>query len=470
MKWLAATMTALAVFASPVAGQEQCQPKETIRACFDRILSAAHARDPNAETTKKPAAPQQLTQTGTSIDDFLPRLAAGLLSAGIDSGVTALTMSVNQYMRGPYTSYLPFTLQLGASLNKPQVFAQLLDSIPEARRPAVKQRMEGEFDELSDPDITAALSLETRYTGRRFEPHARELRRAFAQETAPFAAMTNEMQRLISNDDVFDPSVPACRSGDPWGRAVECIADHRREAVSKKMKDVAEAFRANVVYIENWKRDSGWDLVPDLLNNQPQVTLRVQWRPRETYAGPETITGTFRLEKGIVNFNSARAHCSDRDINRYRDDMFEGTCFSDFVNSERSKWLLKAAIRPFLQVEAIHEKAYEAPFLATDTAQLLLPRATTYMLSGGVGGYLPTTDGQQGTRIDLAGGYQIAEKKSSRTERRAHATLTLTQRLSTSVSLISGLEWSDKGEFKSSETSPLRLRLGARYKFVPAAR
>jgi hypothetical protein len=141
------------------------------------------------------------------------------------------------------------------------------------------------------------------------------------------------------------------------------------------------------------------------------------------------------------------------------------------MESELNRALLRRGLRGFVETRLTRERHFYAPFLESDSATFSVPGTWRVALEGGFGGYLPTSSGEtQGTRLDLGftGEWALTENHVH-SDKRLSASLNLTQRLNQNFSMLSGLVWSDRGEFKGDDVTPVRLRLGVRYKLVPTA-
>lgn len=216
--------------------------------------------------------------------------------------------------------------------------------------------------------------------------------------------------------------------------------------------------------LKQWQEQSGWSQLPDLINNKPQLTLHAAWSPADQAIGPETTQLTAKWEMGFANINATRRYC--RRNNGYIGDKFTDTCFRQHVMSNSSETMREVGLRIFFQLDAKFDKAYEAPYVANDSTTFITPKSTNYTFSAGIGGNIPGSGSVQSARIDLAAGYVSAQEDGARTDGRKWASLTHTQKLWQSSALVSGLEWSDKAEFKNEPTRKLRAKLGIRYKLI----
>lgn len=466
--WGAPLLLAL-VLAPALAGQTpvDCPATETVRSCMD-LLRGVKRSDVtlNAKTAKKPVGEAEAQDVMPSVDDFLPRLAAAALVPGLDEGVSAARLAVNIPLVTEYTGYLPAVVRLGAELHRPEVLKAMLDSVPESRRPAVQRRLEGGLDELSDLELTVGINAESRWLGRRYDPHRRELETVLAPDT-PLPGIVGDLSMFLLGQ-VGTTAEARCKPENDLGAMpLDCVSGVARLQLNSLMRSVVGEEQAYVQGFEAWGKRSGWVHVPDLLNNQPQLSLHAGWRTREDAVGPETFSVRMRYEAGLANLNAVRRYCQRR--GRYTDGRLDQTCFRNFVMGVVNQRLLRLGVRGFVQGEAVRDRSFRAPFVEADTAgRYSLPSAWRLRLTGGVGGFLPTASETQGSRAELGVELEWADKDDpARPARRANASLSVIQRLSDNFSLLSGLVWSDRGEFKEDDVHKVRLNLGVRYKLLP---
>ncbi|MEW5930630.1 MAG: hypothetical protein AB1941_24485 [Gemmatimonadota bacterium] len=425
-----------------------------------------------AATAAKPAGDAETLNEAPTIDDFIPRLSAAALVPGLDEGIASTRLALSRSLDHEYTRYIPAAVRLGVELHKPEVFQPLMDSVREARRSAIRERFEKEFGEFDDIELTGGINLETRWLGRRYEPHRQELEALLpAPAGQAWLDAENQFQLFLSRLQPQSGAAADCASGDPWDRPMECYSDADRAGIEQRLDELFNLELAYPEALETWAKQSGWAHLPDLLNNQPQFNVHASWRTREHDAtGPESFTIRARYEAGLVNLNAVRRFC-ERRRGGYVDGRFDPTCFRNHVTSELNQGLLRLGIRGFLQAEAVRDRSFRAPFLESDSAAFSTPAGWGLKLTGGIGGFLPTGGSVQSSRIDLAFGLGWADRDDpARPARRATANLSLTQRLTSGFSLLSGLVWSDRGEFEDEDVTPVRLKLGVRYKLVPTPR
>lgn len=483
---LAAVAAAAISTVSSVAAQDTgCGPEATIRTCVESRYSARIPGDPKAETASKPAGEANAGNLQPTIDDFIPRLSAALLAPGLDTAL-AIRLTTNQSLNRPSFNYLPWSARLGVELSRPQVYAPILDSIAEARRTGVRERLSKEFTEIDDPEFTLGFNRENRSTGRLYESHIDELAGVLAtlRQGDQIEQRVFELMRSLNNSDLKKDGV--CPTTITETVRLGCLTDEARATVVVKLHALADALVAyTTTRYPQWVEQSGWKYVPDLINNQPQLNLHATYRPRPrqvenalSAAGPASWSIRGRWERGSVNMNEVRNHCRRRNMNLgggaptpgYSDATgFAPDCFAQYLSSEDVRQRLRRGARAFVQMELARENHYEAPFVEADSAHFALPDLWLISTSIGYGRYLGTGDAIQNTRIDVGGEMQWAERDDPlRPSRRGLISVTLTQRLNQNFSMLSGLAWSPTGEFKDDNVQKVRFNLGVRYKLVPA--
>lgn len=135
------------------------------------------------------------------------------------------------------------------------------------------------------------------------------------------------------------------------------------------------------------------------------------------------------------------------------------------MRSEAVQRSLRRGDRIWAALDVAHQAAYEAPFLASDSADLVLPDSWSINASGGYGFYLGVgTEGPQPFRVDLAFAGLWQQSGSVRPAQRYTLNATLTHRLSDQASALAGIIWANKPEFLGEDVRAVRGTLGFRYK------
>jgi hypothetical protein len=442
----------------PSAADAQCDGEMTVLGCYEAMRKAPAVKQATRETEQKPTGDQQATGTATSIHDFLPKAAGAVMVPGLAEDFGGLSFNRNFTLDTEYTLYIPIAVQAGAALRKPQVFQAIIDTLPEDRRPIVKERLEKELDEFDDPELSVALTLETRRFGRRLEKHREELGNVTPPRATNFTNALNALQIAVG------AASPTCTGDNGLAMKMNCYNEAEQESLVQAIEELIAAETDYADKLKQWQEQSGWSQLSDLINNKPQLTLRAAWFPADPAIGPETMQLTAKYEIGFANINATRRYC--RRNGGYTDGKFTDTCFRQHVLSNTSRTMLALGWRLFFQFDAKFDNAYEAPYVTDDNASFSTPSSTNYTFSGGLGGNIPGSGAVQSARIDLAVGYVSAQADGARTDERTWVSLTHTQRLWDKVALLSGLEWSDKAEFKHEPTSKLRAKFGIRYKLI----
>ena len=472
----AAVWAALMLCAAiPGAAQQRLCASDTLTVAQCLNVSRMEAEVPDkaqaakAGTAGKPAGEANLGSLTPTIDDFLPRLSAALIAPGLDTTVAA-RLATNQSLNTELTGYVPLTLRLAAELQRPTVFQPILDSIAETRRQSVRDRFGKEFSEIDAIEFTAGFNVESRSRGRSYESHRDELELVVGNShdaiEATFQALIGRLDASLVKNEPSCLPVPSNLARVKLG----CLTTEGRVIIEKAITDLANAIGAFSTGYQNWAERTGWKYVPDLLNNQPQLSIQGTWRPRPNDAvGPESWSIRGRWERGWINLNAVRAFCMRRPSSPgYVNGRFDPTCFSDYLASERTQRLLRMGLRAFVQAEVTRAHKYDAPFIETDSAKFHLEDTWILAASAGLGGYLPTGTSTQGSRFDVGAELQWAERDDPlRPARKTLLSLSLTQRLNQNFSLLSGIVWSNRDDFGDRNVQRVRLNLGVRYKLVP---
>lgn len=411
-----------------------------------------------------------LPNTGTAIHNFLPRLAAAVLAPGLTDDSTALGLRTNLPLNDGVLIDLGLTLQLEVIARRPALFPPLLDSIPEARRTATRERFERTLEDYDDASIALALNAENRRFGRGLRQHTDELSRLAGAILRPLddevTVRATEYIRLLG-DLVPAQVLPErrtaaeCTGTDALEFRLDCFTPTRRTAIVTAIAALAAASQRASSTAPRALESAGFYRLADLINNQPQLNTRVEYRTRRDVIGPNGVTAQVRLELGLANLNGLRSFC------RRTSSMAAITpgCLRQYVTDRAVLGSLNRGDRFWLSVDLSHEPRYTL-MLPEDTVNIALPGAWQIAPSIGYGTYFgQNTDGSDRGRFDLQLKYVLAERDTRRQDR-AVGTVTLTQRLTDQATSLITVSYANKSEFLDTVDRKLRANLGLSYRLV----
>lgn len=486
MRWSVLGAGAALLLAAPLTAQASrvCEGTETIGRCFDRLggtLPAAEtdtaqttqARSDIREALLKKLTGLSLPASGaeSAVRDFLPRFAAALLLPGLTESPGAFGGRLNLPLHDGVLFDLGMTLQPEVVFHRAEVFARALDSVPEAARAGVRERLEGGLGEFDDVSLGGALNLENRRIGRSFAPH-RETVDALARSIVG-ARFDGRRQRLLDDFQNFvatldastiDPARQDAREcanlTDTDALRVDCLRPASRDALERALapaaRSTADARAAAVAEMER----TGFTRLADLVNNQPQFNVGVTYRSRSEVVGPSEWKAQARFELGFANMNGLRRLCRGAD----GPGSVTADCLARYLRHDGVRRSLNRGDRAWTAVELNHRPRYSLA-LADDGVALALGTATTLGVSGGYGAYFGRVeDGDGRDRLDVQARYDFTRDDALRQDRLV-ATAFYTLRLSDQSAALLGVTWANRPEFVGDDvTRKLRANLGVTYK------
>lgn len=482
----AAALALLAAAAAPLGAQQEapfCLPTERLSECYGRALStgntsaAAAAADTAISATGKllrekttgPSLPS-VAEAASAIQDFLPKLAAALITPAAGEGPQALGLKANLPFNDGILFNWGMTAQLGATFHDPQPFAPLVDSIPAGLRDGARERLAAGLEPYDDVGLRAALNLENRRLGRSLRSHQDVVRSLAREVLQPLASGRRADRRastitefviavrtLVDSAAVLDARrrAPECSLEDRSNVRLDCLAPATRAQVDARIRQigrVSEAWRAAAV---ERIRESGFSRLAQLVNNQPQLSLAAEGRVRRDVVGPDEWRGRGRFEMGFANMNGLRRHCGAQGI--------RAACLQTYTESPAVRRSLARGDRVWAEVDAARRMAWDVR-LPGDSVELSLEEATSFTVAGGYGAYFGNVeDGDNRDRFDLQGRYDLTGDDPLRQDRFV-ATAFYTRRVSGQASAVLGLTWANRPEFLGEVDRKFGAHLGFSYK------
>lgn len=443
--------------APPAGGQETspCPPTATIEACFSGFLAAQTSGAVSELAAEATTGPQVTApETETAIRDFLPRIAAALITPGLQGDQEALSFRFNQGLGFA-------TAQLGVELHKPVLHGPLSDTLAEDARATLA----GGLDDEDDVTFTFALNLENRTIGRRFGPHRNELSDALRQllpqpnNTLELALeQIEDLVPFIAN--AVDPEQarrdPNCRASNAADRPLSCFrgtfADSLRGALRQGASALGALREARREALENL----GIAAFAQLLGNQPQLNVMFGYRTRADVVGPDEWTGSFRFEWGFRDLNWLRRRCGG---------AFTAGCLAAELNNESTRDAIGRAERLVAEVEVVHRPEHDI-HLVDPALTLLAEPSTEVQGSVAYGRYFgDLANGTRRPRVDASVSFEYHLEGAGRNDRLL-AQFSYTHPVSDNLAGVFGLALANKPEFIGDDARRLFGTLGVTYKLV----
>jgi hypothetical protein len=480
--WLIAALAMVWPRDAEAQSSTRCRSTETLEECYTRILDAAttgragavvrsESAEIEREVTKSTVGPQTETEAlSSAVRDFLPPIAAALLTPGLEADRAALTLRANRTF--------PFgTVQLGAEFPEPEIFAPLLQAVPQASRDAVRERLEAELDDQDDVSGSVSLNLENRWFGRSLRSHASYVSDALqallptftSVERAVFDSAHRAVTRAAAaNIDPARAADPRCRATDlgPSERQFDCFRPAFQALINIAYESAVEAMvarQARRLNVLDYLKISALSM---LVNNQPQLNASVDYRYRDDPVGPDEVTASLRLETGWHNMIGLRNRCRRNTNLQAAEDSEFGRCIaSALIHDDRMAEAIGRGQRFTLKID-LHNRAEYDFVLASEGIAVTEDRSLE--LDGGLayGQYFGRlADGTRRPRIDGDVSYKHQVEGELRNDRLV-AKIAFTQPLSDQLGAVFGAVWANKPEFVGEVQRRVSATLGLTYKLV----
>lgn len=491
---------ALVLAAAPAASQGgvvTCSPQRTVQQCYERFrptggVPAADSADADsiaADAERRLQAQptgHDLSAEGplTAIRDFLPRLAAGLLTPATGGDPSSLGFKANLPLNDGVLFDLPVATQLAAVVNDAKPFGMLVDSIPSSLRAAARERIQAGLEPYDDVSLTAAVNVENRTFGRGVRQHLEvldtllmemlesEAETRFDRANQEALRFRQELDQRVRGGgpggvDPARASAAECtigRAGGPRDSGevrFDCFTPAAQAEIEASISRVAEETVAELRRSEQRVRSSGVLWLAQLMNNQPQINGDMEYRTRRDVVGPDEWTGTARVELGFANMNGLRRHCRG---------AIRPACLGTYVNAPAVQGSLARGDRAWAQLDFTGRRPWSVR-IPQDSVDLALGSASSLAVSGGYGAYFGNPeDGDNRDRLDLQAKYDFTRDDPIRQDRLV-STLFYTRRLSDQSSALLGVTYANKPEFLGEVDRKFGANLGLTYKLnrSPAA-
>jgi hypothetical protein len=487
MRALVAALAAIGFAARTLQAQElSCAETETLSACrarLDKVLEQAAGAEAVAtrgtDTVAAVAAAKTvgIGQLGSSlpsaISDFLPTIAGalGLTQTTTENGATSLESN----LRLPIGVGLQ-RLRLRGTLQKPELYQPLQDSLPAATREARVAALEEELDDFDDVRLSLAWNLESATFGRNFDvarPLLTRVLRAKSDEIDRSARRTADqiyLDVLRTSKDGLD-SAQVGRPECNWqlvsvARTVElsCFTAEERLKLTTAMIQSLRATRTAEEQLHRLLTEGGFFRIADLVNNQPQLSVEGQLSLRRDLVGPNDYSVTARYEGGFANFNGLRRYGREK-CAAASDTTISAACLQQYLSDPAAVSAMKRGDRFFVTATYSRRADYSMT-LASDNVNLNIAGTWDFIAGAGYGRYVTFgRTGEELGRIDLTGEYVFHHDDPTR-ENRLVAAGTYTYRLSSTLSVAAGVSYASKPEFIGDVDKKFGANFALRYRLL----
>jgi hypothetical protein len=469
-----------------------CDSTLTIDQCFDHYLAGGTKLTPNSPASASDAqhavnlAAQQASATTanvtarratgatpgsnvSAIRDFLPRAAAAFLRPGLSDDPSALGIALNFPARSQ-----PLSAQLEVAVTKPTLYQPLLDAVPPISLDAATSTLSDRLNDLDDIKSTLSFNVESRRFGRRYRQHADAFSQLASEILGPLEqdisdrglALAVALKGLSAQIEPSRTSAPACRAGtmpnaDIRSVPLSCLAPAQRTLIVSRIQAVATASDVLTRESPRLLENSGFNLLGDLVNNQPQINGELFVHRRREIVGPNEIGGEIRFEVGRHNLNALRGSCGGNAIT--------APCLQQFSQQNSVRRGIARQPRFWGSAEFSVQPSYHVA-LPQYATELRLDRAWKLAPKVGYGMYLGTNTAEPDrARVDAKAEYTFNQDASGRLNRLI-ATLAWTGKLSDQGATVITVVYANKPEFLGQVNRHLSANVGLSYKLVDATK
>lgn len=489
----ATTLLLVALLAAGFGGelraqQGVCEDNDSMDDCSgkvaDRIEAASAGEAAGTEASMEAAEAKVAAKTagttalgpglGSAINDFLPKIAGalGFTPTTTEDGAAAFESN----LRIPIGANTQ-KVRLQVVLHEAEIYEPLRAALPEATREERTAALGRELGDFDDVGLSVAWNFENQSFGRSFESYSSIYSQLLGAESQEFHRRpgiteakrrvrqeTDRAYRVVRNSitaDSLDPNakctfVPLTVGQLPLRCFKPSVRDRLDEVIERSMRatvDVETEFDGLL------ERTGFYDL-PDLVNNQPQLTAQATVNVRQDLAGPNEFSGSLRYEAGFTNMNGLRRACqADRSAAITLD------CLRGYARDPGRQASLQRGDRFFVALSYTRRSDYQVT-LEDDALALDLEGTWGFTGELGFGRYVAfNRDGEQVGRIDLSAMYVHHQDDPDR-ENRFIGSATYTQRINPSLSVAAGVSYASRPEFLEEVQRKVSANFGLRYKLI----
>lgn len=466
-------LAALCVAAArPAAAQERsCTDDMTLGACFTQFRDAAAnkgLKKVERETKAATTGPQTSGDPGTttSINDFLPRFVAALLTPGLDVDSQAIAFHYN-FDRLP--------MRVGIELNEAKLLPALSDSIPAGIRDSSLARLQRDLSDEDDVKFSLAINVERSNLGRSLYPHLPFINEVVSGLVGDADMKnTNVFQDSIVGqlDQMADASLAndsTCKGGqDRW--ALKCFEAESRPELIRLLAAAATETGSEVARRREILANAGLEAIAMLLNNQPQLNFTVTRNLRGDLVGRDEWTVNGRVEIGIDNnLNWLRETCEKKPVPATDASLTKAVrmarCFTNMAATDAARESFQRQRRIWGQIDYKLRDAYELR-LPGDSVLIDQARSSEFKFAVGWGQYFGSVDKiNRRPRLDMEASFAQRLDDALRQDQLV-LKLTFVRPFTEDLGATMGFVWANKPEFVGDVTRKVGARFGLNYKLV----
>lgn len=389
-----------------------------------------------------------------SYEDFLNLLSFGINKVDESKDGRALTVRFNPLSDGQFL--------LGTSLtaSQPAVADSVKKNIGESDRDAVVTKLEAAMGDTDDLTWAVAASLQTtRCTAASERCYGRSptiyrdllspmMLAGFPDPDFLQSTLNSQLTNLLPR-----PNAP----GQPRGEGP--LSEASDPALARDLaRRIAAAENRSVIVTRALFTDRHFDLLPALLDNQPQASLSLTYHSTGKYSGPADRGASFELQFGRQNLNTLHAAC--------RNESLIGKCFLDQLAAYAAGGMLTDKV--VLTASWKHTDGYNldslAPVSTVVLTPLSLPRATEYRAKAQYGRQISGEGSVKATRIDGSAEFVRNSSGSDRTLNRLVASLTLSVPYGDHITIPVTISYANKPEFLGDVKDRIGAHVGLSYR------
>lgn len=397
-----------------------------------------------------------------SYQDFLNLLSFAVNDVKEAEDGRAVVVRFNPLRRGNHL------LGLTLTITKPTVSEALQKAIPEAARAATVTLLEKQLGDTDDQTWSASYSFastncgfntggNTTCWGRKPSTYGDLLSLILPEVSAG----ANESGQSFANIQTLLENSPGPMRSSPLQKRADVIAAIKahvavEKASMKEGKSLFDAFHL--------------ELVPPLIDNQPQLTATANYHQPGRLGGPNVRAATIEFQSGRQNMNTLRSVCQKKVANE-TDQETRVEALTACFNSQLKQIATTGLSTDKYVATFTYKKtsSYELTDLRLETpvvgfTGIDLPSASEYNVKIQGGRQLGTVVMGKPPRADLSFEGIRTEDDGTRTKNRWVGTLTLSIPLGENMTVPVSLSYANKAEFLGDQNERFGAHFGLSYR------
>jgi hypothetical protein len=452
----------LGLTALPLFAQQPCNPeKPDCKATVDQALNfyrGANMVEKAVVNTNKPTTPPDAFagHVHNSYQDFLNLFAFAINDVQESENGQALVVRFNPLREG--NNLLGLTLTVA----KPVVADAVKNAIPAGTRDTTVAAVEKKLSDLDDRTwsgsysfATAECSAQQKDLKKRCWGRQPKAYRELLAPLVPEPAETDDIQALGDLGERLAKLYT--EEGEVGGFLVRSATDP--DLALKLIQQIAAAEKGSVEAAVKELTDLHLDLLPALIDNQPQITGSATYHERGRFSGANERAATLEFHVGRNNINTLRESCAQAN------DL--GTCFEQRLKRFADTGLsTDKYVATFTYKKTNEYKLSDlglTPAVEGFTA-VKLPSASQYNIKVQAGRELSSQVARKNARADLSFEGIRTEDDGVRTKNRWVGTITLSVPFGDRMTMPVSLTYANKAEFLDEKDKHLSAHFGLSYR------